>query len=249
MKIEKRPFPLRLLLIIILPIIGLALGVAITVALNINQTDYGNLVVNLFYLLACFGLIAIFKFSQQDLGLRVRPGQLGWHVGIAMLIFILYLLFYLFVIRISALKPFSAAMGWGLLTNVIVVLAEELYFRGMVYSFVEQRFSARVALVVTAVLFGLFHAQQGLRGIISKTFTGWLWGSVRYSSGMIFLLIFPVHYAFNSIWLLFEGNWNNPPGWWAIYLLAAGEFLLGLAIVLRQDQKVTIHEQLPVSSS
>jgi len=247
-QIGERPFPLQLLLIILFPIMGLALGVAITIVLKIAQADYGNLVVNLFFLLACLGLMAIFKFSRQDLGLQLIKEQLSWHVGIALLIFILYLLFYLFVIRISALKPFSTAMGWGLVTNAIVVLAEEIYFRGMVYSFVQRRFSARVALVVTAVLFGIFHAQQGLRGIISKTFTGWLWGSVRYSSGMIFLLIFPVHYAFNSIWLLFEGNWNNPPGW-TIYLLAAGEFLLGLAIVLRQDRKVTIHEQLPISSS
>ncbi len=242
-QIWERPFPIQLLLIILLPIIGLALGVAVTIVLNMNQADYGNLVVNLFYLLACLGLTAIFRFSRQDLGLQVNNGQIGRHVGVSLIIFTLYLLFYLFVIRISALKPFSAMMGWGLVTNVVVVLAEELYFRGMLYSFIQKRFSARAALVVTAVLFGFFHAQQGLRGIINKTFTGWLWGSVRYSSGMTFLLIFPVHYAFNTIWLLFEGKWNNPPAW-AFYLLAAGEFLLGLAIVLRQDRRAVIHEQL-----
>ena len=36
-------------------------------------------------------------------------------------------------------------------------------------------------------------------------------GPVRYSSGMIFLLIIPVHFAYNVVWLLFEGNWENPP--------------------------------------
>jgi len=127
-----------------------------------------------------------------------------------------------------------------LLTYLVVVIAEELYFRGALYNFFEKRFSAKTALIVTSILFGLFHAQQGLRGILSKMMTGWLWGSVRYSTGMIFLLIVPVHFAYNSIWLLFEGNWANPP-MWAIYALPAVEFLLGLAIVIihgKQSEKI-----------
>lgn len=64
----------------------------------------------------------------------------------------------------------------------------------------------------------------------------WLWGSVRYSTGMIFLVIIPVHFAYNSIWLLFEGNWNNPPVW-AIYALPALEFVFGLVIVILRDGK------------
>jgi len=227
----KRPLWLNLLLIFLLPIIGLALGAAITILLKVDRADYSNLIVNFFFLAACFGLLRIFNFSRSDLGLRVISDQINWHIVTSLFVFSLYILFYLFVIRISALKPFSAAIGWGLLTNLVVVVAEELYFRGLLYSFIQRRFSARVALVVTAVLFGLFHAQQGIMGIISKTFTGWLWGSVRYSSGMIFLLIFPIHYAFNTIWLLFEGNWSNPPSW-GIYALPIGEFLLGSAIVI-----------------
>lgn len=228
--LKKRPLWRNLLLIFLLPILGLALGVALTIVLKVDRADYSNLIVNLFFLAACFNLLHIFKFSRSDLGLQIVPGQVRRHIIISLLVLSLYILFYLFVIRISTLKPFSAAIGWGLLTNLVVVTAEELYFRGLLYSFVQQRFSARVALGVTAVLFGLFHVRQGLGGIISKTVTGWLWGSVRYSSGMIFLLLFPIHYAFNTIWLLFEGNWSNPP-LWGIYALSGGEFLLSLALV------------------
>jgi membrane protease YdiL (CAAX protease family) len=146
------------------------------------------------------------------------------------------MLFYIFVIRISVLRPYSAEVAWGLLTYLIVVLAEEFYFRGILYGFIEKRFSARKALIVTSIVFGLFHARQGLTGILSRTFTGWLWGTVRYSSGMIFLLIFPIHFAFNSMWLLFEGNWNNPPAW-AVYALPAVEFLLGLVIVTIKNRR------------
>jgi membrane protease YdiL (CAAX protease family) len=59
------------------------------------------------------------------------------------------------------------------------VVAEELYFRGQLYSFIEKRLSAPAALVVTALLFGILHARQGLRSIITKTITGALWGFTK----------------------------------------------------------------------
>jgi membrane protease YdiL (CAAX protease family) len=121
------------------------------------------------------------------------------------------------------------------LSNLIIVIAEELYFRGLLYGFIQKRFSARAALIVSALLFGLFHARQGVSGIVTKLFTGWLWGSVRYASGMIFLIIFPIHYAFNTIWLLFAGNWEHPPTW-AIVALPVIEFTMGLVFVVSRKR-------------
>lgn len=228
---RKRPFWINFLLIFLAPIVALALGVATTMLLNISQTNASNLVINLFFLAACIGLISALNFSRTDLGLQIKKSHVQRHLLISLAVFGVYMLFYIFAIRISALKPFTPTIVWGLLTNLVVVLAEELYFRGLLYGFIEKRFSGKVALVVTSLLFGLFHARQGVSGIVSKLFTGWLWGSVRYASGMIFLLIFPIHYAFNTIWLLFEGNWSNPPVW-GIYTLPAVEFLLGFIIVV-----------------
>jgi membrane protease YdiL (CAAX protease family) len=170
----KRSLWLELFLVILTPIIGMALGVGITMAFGLNQTDYSNLIVNLFLIAAGIILVRIFKFSKGDLGLKLIEGQLKWHVILSLTIFTLYVLFYIFVIRISALKPFSASTLWGLLTYLIVVIAEELYFRGALYRFFEKRFSAKTALVVTSLVFGLFHARQGFCGIISRTTTGWL---------------------------------------------------------------------------
>ena len=242
MNVANRPLRLQLLLIILIPIIGMALGVGATFLFGLNQTDYSNLIVNLFFLLACIVLVRLFSFSSRDLGLKIIKEQKNNHVILSLTIFTLYMLFYIFAIRISAIKPFSASTYWSLLTYFVVVIAEELYFRGALYSFFEKRYSTKTALIITSIAFGLFHAQQGLRGIISKTFTGWLWGSVRYSTGMIFLLIFPVHFMYNSIWLLFEGNWNNPPVW-AIYALPAVEFLLGLLFVITHNAKVKSSER------
>jgi len=221
----------EMLQMIIIPIFGMALGVGTMFLLNLNETDYGNLIVNLFFLISVIVLIRLFEFSSENLGLKVIKEQMQRHVVLSLTIFAFYMLFYVFVIRISMLKLFSSSTLWGLVTYLAVVFAEELYFRGVLYSFFEKRFSAKTALIVSSILFGLFHAQQGVRGMISRMFTGWLWGSVRYSTGMIFLLIIPVHFAYNSIWLLFEGNWNNPPAW-VIYALPAIEFIFGLLIAL-----------------
>ena len=235
MNIKQKPNWLNYLLIFLLPILGMALGVGVMFLLNINGTDYGNLIVNLFFLIGVIVLIRLFKCSLEDLGLKVIKEQMERHVVFSLAIFAFYMLVYVFVIRISALKPFSSSTLWGLVTYLIVVFAEELYFRGALYSFFEKRFSAKTALIASSILFGLFHAQQGLRGMISRTFTGWLWGSVRYATGMIYLLIIPVHFAYNSVWLLFEGNWNNPPAW-VIYVVPALEFLFGV-IVLFTNKK------------
>lgn len=231
MDIIQRPNWLNYLLILLVPIISMALGVGVMFLLGLNQTDYRNLIVNLFFLLGVIVLLRLFNFSPADLGLKVIKKQVQRHLVLSLLIFALYLLFYIFIIRISALKPFSSITLWGLLTYLIVVFAEELYFRGALYTFLEKRFSAKTALIASSILFGLFHAQQGLRGIISRTFTGWLWGSVRYATGMIYLLIIPIHFAYNSVWLLFEGNWNNPPAW-AVYALLIIEFAIGLIVVI-----------------
>ena len=237
MKTEKRPLWLEIFLMIIIPILGMALGVGTMFLLNLNGTDYGDLVVNLFFLIGVIVLIRIFRFSSENLGLKVIKEQIQKHVVLSLAIFTFYMLFYVFVIRISTLKPFSSGTLWGLVTYLIVVFAEELYFRGTLYSFFEKRFSAKTTLIVSSVLFGLFHPQQGVRGMISRVFTGWLWGSIRYSTGMIYLLIIPIHFVYNSIWLLFEGNWSNPPAW-AIYVLPAVEFLLGLAIVIVRGNRL-----------
>jgi membrane protease YdiL (CAAX protease family) len=213
----------------------MALGVAVLQLLGLSQAVYSNIVINVFLLTAVLGLIRLQKFSLAALGLKFLPDLFNRHLFLSLIILGLYLLFYVFVIRISSFNPLTPAVIWGLLTTIIAVLAEELYFRGVLYGFLERRFSARTALIFSSIVFGLFHAQQGVRGIVLRTFTGWLWGSLRYASGMIYLLIFPIHYAYNTIWLLFAGNWSDPPVW-GIIALPAIEFILGLVVVIMTDR-------------
>ena len=221
---------LSYIIILFVPIIGLASGVGLSVATGLNGQPAGNLITNAVFLTAVLSLVPIFRFTQQEMGLKLNRSMFGFHIISTLGIFTSYMLFYIFVIRISSLKPIDTTMIASLLNYLIVVVAEEVYFRGQVYRFIEKRFSAPAALIVSSLLFGIFHARQGLSGIITKTITGGLWGSVRYTTGMIYLLIFPVHFVFNATWLLFEGSWNNPPGW-AVYAFSAGEVLLTVLIM------------------
>jgi hypothetical protein len=52
---------------------------------------------------------------------------------------------------------------------------------------------------------------------------------------MIFLQIFPIHFSYNAIWLLFDGNWSNPPAW-RIYGLPFVELFLGLGVVILRNR-------------
>lgn len=227
---NERPWVMYFLALLT-PVLGLVIGVVVTLLLQIQNANYGNLVVNIFFLTGCTIPIRFLNYSRRDLGLVVIDKQIKNHALFSLVVISLYILFYIFVIRISGLKPITNRTIWGLVTIAVVVFTEELYFRGILYRFLEARFSGTAALVGSSIFFGLIHAQQGLGGIASRAFSGWLWGSIRYSTGMIFLLIFPIHFAYNAIWLLFEGNWTNPPNW-APYVLPALEFTLGFAIVI-----------------
>lgn len=112
----KHPLWVEIPLTILIPILGMAMGVATMFLLNLNRSNYGNLFVNLFYLISVIVLICLFKFSSDDLGLKVIQGQMQKHVILSLAIFTFYMLVYVFVIHISTLKPFTSGTLWGLAT-------------------------------------------------------------------------------------------------------------------------------------
>jgi membrane protease YdiL (CAAX protease family) len=196
-------------------------------SLGIAEQTFSKVIINTVFLLTCVGCIRLFGLSTEDVGLKIIWQRLALHVGLCLAMFTMYWLYYLFVVRISGLRQLTSATVWGLLNYLVVAFAEEIYFRGLCYHIVEQRYSGRAAVLI-GLLFGLTHFRQGL-GMLPKFFTGWLWGSIRYATGMIYLLIFPVHFAYNSAWLLFEGNWDNPSAF--ILLFPLVEILVALLIV------------------
>jgi len=197
-------------------------------SLGVAEQAFSKVIINTVLLLTCVGCIRLFGLSAEDVGLKIIRQQLALHVGLCLTMFTMYWLYYLFVVRISGLRQLTSATVWGLLNYLVVAFAEEIYFRGLCYHIVEQRYSGRAAVLISGLLFGLVHFRQGF-GMLPKFFTGWLWGSVRYATGMIFLLIFPLHFMYNAVWLLFQGNWDNPPT--LAYLFPLVELLLAILIV------------------
>jgi membrane protease YdiL (CAAX protease family) len=158
------------------------------------------------------------------------------------LILALYLWFYLFAIQISRLRPINSQIAWSLANYLIVVFAEEIYFRGVLFAIIQRYFSPKAALLISSLVFGLIHIPQGFLSFLDKLIAGWLWGTVRYSTGMIFLLIIPIHFVYNTIWLLFEGNWGNPPPWAYFFPLVEILFGVGIMIISSRTSKLSTME-------
>lgn len=221
-------FWIRLLLALAVPIASQGMTFLALSFLGIAGEAYSNVLINLALLVACLVLIWGMNLSAEDIGLKIIRGQFLWHVVICLSLFIFYMLYCIFAVRISGLRPMTSQTVFGLLNYLIVAFAEEIYVRGICYNVVQKRYSDRNALIVSTLWFGLMHAGQGL-GMLPRFFTGLLWGSVRYTTGMIFLLILPLHLAYNVMWLLFEGAWESPPVWAYFYPLF--ELLAALVIV------------------
>jgi len=103
--------------------------------------------------------------------------------------------------QVEALTGGSAmsARGFGLLLILVAVIApiaEELFFRGMLYPLLRQRRSAKVAIVLNGFVFALIHFIPLL--IPGLFFVGMVLAWVRERSGSIIPCIL-LHAAQNSI--------------------------------------------------
>ena len=220
-----RQIRFRLVLILVAPIAFQGLAYLILGLLGLAREEYSKIVPNITALIACVVLVKALALSAEDIGLKKITGQFRWHGIICAWLFLFLMIFDLFVVRISGLRSGASGTVCGLLNYLVVSFWEEIYFRGILYGVIKKRYSDRMALIVSTLLFGLVHFRQGM-GMIPKFFTGFLWGAVRYATGMVIFLI-PFHFVYNSMWLLFEGDWNHP----RTYFYPLFELLTGLAIV------------------
>jgi membrane protease YdiL (CAAX protease family) len=103
-----------------------------------------------------------------------------------------------------------------LLAALIPGIWEELAFRGVVLSSLQRRFSPRTALVLSSVLFGLFHfsnlltwedAGSVVAGVIAATALGIGWGYVAIKTNSVMPAIF-LHYVVDVV--LFDQLFVDP---------------------------------------
>lgn len=215
----------RLAMVLVAPFAFQGLAHVILGLLSLAGKEPDKITPNIAALIACIVLVKALALSAEDIGLKKITGRFRWHAIICVLLFLFLMIFDLFVVRISGLRPGTSRAVFGLLNYLVVSFWEEVYFRGILYAVIQKRYSGRTALIASALLFGLLHLRQGM-GMIPKLFTGFLWGAVRYATGMITFLI-PLHFVSNSTWLLFEGDWDHP----RTYFYPLFELLVGLVIV------------------
>lgn len=89
-----------------------------------------------------------------------------------------------------AKRQFSLPILWGLiLYGIVTPIAEECVFRGIVYNSLRRNFGLIVSIIMSALLFGIYHENlvQGAYGCIMGIVLAWIYE--RYG-GLIYPIIF-----------------------------------------------------------
>jgi sodium transport system permease protein len=139
------------------------------------------------------------------------------------------------------------APGWTVTALVGMAVVEELFFRGYLFSALRTRTSARTTLLVSALLFGLFHlvtpSPRPAERFLVTTLLGLLLGWVCWRSGSIFpgMLLHVCHNTAVALTEIYQGElaglgWDvagqGPLPWtWlagAVVAAAGGLLLVGL---------------------
>ena len=155
-----------------------------------------------------------------DFGFSIRPADAGFTLlGMLLLLALAYALLplaeLLGVDETPQITTEAIANATDVATQIMIVLGvavvtpivEELTFRGLLLRYLEERMTARRALVVSAVVFGVFHllGTSGTAGAILamvQTFlAGLVLAYVTQKSGKLSRAIF-IHGGFNLITIL-----------------------------------------------
>lgn len=128
--------------------------------------------------------ISVLRWWPAVLRESLRTRRWVWVVPIALLLACLATIDY------GRLATAGAALTVALLTGALLIGAsEELLFRGVVLTFLRDRYREWVAAAVTALLFGAVHFLAGPVQMLSSAIFGYLLYYVRRVSGGIWLPI------------------------------------------------------------
>jgi sodium transport system permease protein len=125
---------------------------------------------------------------------------------------------------------------------VTPAVCEELLFRGILLSSLKERISAKSAMIVVAIIFGIYHLQ--IFRLVPTALLGFYLTYIVYKTGSIYLGMFG-HMLNNSIGVLimFNAQFFENMGWFAgnapidIYLIAAMVLLIISGAVLIKFSK------------
>ena len=140
--------------------------------------------------------------------------------------------------RAVAQSQFSASLGVGLVCyGLITPLAEELVFRGIVYNELKRGYRQPLAMLVSALLFGLYHMNsvQGGYGFLMGLLMAYLY---EYFGSFLWPVL--IHMLANSLaYLLSNTNLaGSPIHSWPVAIVCAALTILGLKLLDTHKRKL-----------
>jgi sodium transport system permease protein len=125
-----------------------------------------------------------------------------------------------------------------LVVALLPAICEELLFRGVVYNSFNKRYGAIIAIIVSALLFGVFHMNwiQGINAFV----LGLALGYAYYKSGSIFVPMI-LHFLNNLLGVLamFNDKLNFEIGMpYSIVLIICSIILVILPLIILKNKKV-----------
>ncbi len=153
----------------------------------------------------------------------------------------------------AQLDAWRALPAWLVAGSVAFMgAAEEVFFRGYLFSALRRAGGARTAILGSAVLFGLFHFVSWFDRLVPSTLMGLVLGWVCWRTGSVWpgMLLHAVYDAAAALLAYYrigeEGATGLPPEWVAAGLAAAA---LGAALIWYGRPAEREQEDVPVSAS
>ncbi|HET6996035.1 MAG TPA: type II CAAX endopeptidase family protein [Chitinophagaceae bacterium] len=182
------------------------------------------------YAVVCLAVIILYLRSQkrtlQDLGLK-RNGLTAHTFVVGILLALLWIAFnkwvyHPFITHFFAVEPYTEYdFIRNKLSNLIITLIaawliggfyEEIVFRGFIQTtirewFVKSRHSFWLAGLLTSILFGLYHWQQGIFGIIPSALGGLFWTFLlwRYKGNLWYPIISHAIFDTTALTMIYFG--------------------------------------------
>ncbi|EDP8026127.1 CPBP family intramembrane metalloprotease, partial [Campylobacter jejuni] len=131
----------------------------------------------------------------------VKASLLKWILLILSPLILLFIPWYFNVLKLEFSLPWW--LPYFLFSNILlVVLVEEVYFRGYLQQRLSQILNPNSALLIASIAFGLIHYRSGVLMIVFASLAGIIYGlAYKYSKSLWISVLF--HYGLNLIHLIF----------------------------------------------
>ena len=171
--------------LVVLPVLGIPRGQPPT---EIFQAHTIPIFINLLSTIAAiligywFFVTRVERQTASELNIQWKTAAIGLTSGVLLIggpMAVLYAAGYYELEQVSGFNP--GVLGIVLLVSM-VVLFEELIFRGVIFGVLERSYGARPALITQAALFAAAHVfndnWSGIMPIVSTFLIGLLWGAI-----------------------------------------------------------------------